>query len=88
MKATVLDTVTGLTVVVDGPCSWEWYCNNWSCDCNRDRWGALEDTGICLGAKRFLVVAVEFTSEEGQYTLEELNNEYPKELLKMHGICS
>ena len=102
MKATVLDTVTGKTAVADGPRSWEWAENNWSCDCNRwNLFPELEeeqlndpDFGVCKGGKRFLVVAAEFNrllDEDGgpidyDYTLAELNSDYPDELLRAHGI--
>jgi hypothetical protein len=93
MKATVLDTVTGVTVVHDGPCSWEWHINNWSCDCNRgnlfDYYDDPED-GICHGGKRFIVIAAEFDIESDrmdyEYTLDELNADYPVELLRKYGI--
>ena len=83
MKATILDTKTGETMTVDGPRSWEWAENGWSCDCNRNPWGV--DTGkpdgVCEGAERFLVVAAEMKDpEDYEYTLEELNKEYPEDL--------
>ena len=95
MKATVLDTVTGQTRIYDGPCSWEWYENNWACDCNRgtlfDYYDAPE-AGICQGGKRFIVIAAEFDIEademDYEYTLAELNEEYPHELLQKHGIIT
>jgi len=88
MKATVLDTVTGKRIVKDGIRSFEWACNNWSCDCNRQLlFGIDEGDGICIGGKRFLVVSAEMNdSEDDDYTLEELNSEYPVELLIAHGI--
>lgn len=84
MKATILDTVTGKKMTVDGPRSWEWAVNNWSCDCNRNRWDV--DTGkpegVCGGRKRFLVVAAVMNNpDDYEYTLSELNNGYPEELL-------
>jgi hypothetical protein len=85
MKATILDTKTGLRRTVDGPRSFEWAENNFSCDCNRNLWQA--DTGkpqgICEGRERFLVVAAEMNDpEDYEYTLSELNDGYPPELLK------
>lgn len=91
MKATILDTKNGLTAVVDGPRSWEWYENNYSCDCNRNPWNAEidDETEFCGGCKRFLVIAAEMNSpDDDNYTLFELNHEYPKELLIKHGIIS
>lgn len=89
MKVTILDTKTGLKEIVDGVRSFEWAENNFSCDCNRNLWNA--DTGkpigICEGSDRFIVVAAEINSpDDYEYTLEELNKEYPKELLIAHGI--
>lgn len=89
MKATILDTKTGLRQVVDGPRSWEWAENNYSCDCNRNPWDAEtgKPDGICKGHERFLVVAAEMNHpEDSEYTLSELNADYPPELLKAHGI--
>ena len=83
MKATILDTVTGEMKTVDGPRSWEWAENDWSCDCNRNLWDV--DTGkpesVCEGCERFLVVeAVMDDPEDYEYTLDELNGGYPAEL--------
>lgn len=91
MKATILDTKTGLKATIDGPRSWEWVENNYSCDCNRNPWNA--DTGkpdgICEGCERFIVVAAEINSpDDSEYTLEELNKGYPKELLRAHGVVT
>lgn len=89
MKATILDTVTGLKQVVDGPRSWEWAENNYSCDCNRNPWNAQVEQfdGYCIGCKRFIVIAAEFNSpDDDHFTLGELNEDYPRELLIKHGI--
>lgn len=82
MKATVLDTVTGQSKEASyNMGSWNWYEGNWSCDCNREAIFSIEsDTGFCLGGKRFLVIKAEFEKDEVEYTLDELNEEYPKEL--------
>jgi hypothetical protein len=85
MKATILDTVTGKTLTADGPRSWEWADNNWSCDCNRNLWGidTGKPKGLCEGAERFLVVdAVMDDPEDYPYTLDELNAAYPESLRK------
>jgi len=85
MKATILDVKTGKKMTVDGPRSFEWAENNWSCDCNRNPWNAEtgSDDGRCEGAKRFLVVAAEMNDpDDYEYTLEELNADYPDELRK------
>lgn len=89
MKATILDTKTGLRQTVEGPRSWEWAENNYSCDCNRNPWHAEtgKPDGVCEGCERFLVVAAEMNDpEDYEYTLAELNTGYPPELLKAHGI--
>lgn len=87
MKATILDTETGLTGTQSASI-WSWTEGNWSCDCNRDMWCVLEDTGHCAGAKRFLVIATQPEEEdEGDTpTLREANYQYPDELLQKHGI--
>ena len=89
MKATILDTKTGLRQTVEGPRSFEWAENNYSCDCNRNPWHAStgKPDGICEGCERFLVVAAEMNDpEDYEYTLMELNACYPPELLKAHVI--
>lgn len=89
MKATILDTKTGLYQTVEGPRSYEWAENDWSCDCNRNPWQAEtgKPDGICEGNERFLVVAAEMNDpEDYKYTIAELNEGYPPELLKAHGI--
>ena len=89
MKATILDTKTGETRTIDGPRSWEWAENNYSCDCNREIMFGHDDgaSGICMGGKRYLVIKAEFNDpEDYDYTLEELNGDYPRELLREHGI--
>lgn len=88
MKATILDTKTGLIKVVDGPRSFEWAEDGWSCDCNRDLWNVTHNEDEC-GTNRFLVIKAEMNDpEDYSYTLEELNECYPIELLKAHGIIT
>lgn len=88
MIATILDTQTGETRIVDGPRSFEWVENNYSCDCNRGNEfdHEDEDTGFCKGGKRYLVIKAEFNAGDYECTLEELNSDYPEELLRKHGI--
>jgi len=38
MKATVLDTVTGKTEIIEAS-HWCWSDGHWSCDCNRHEYG-------------------------------------------------
>ena len=82
MIATILDTVTGEKITVNGPRSWEWAENNWSCDCNRNYWeSSIVKSDVCQGSERFLVVdAVMDDPEDYGYTLDELNEGYPLEL--------
>lgn len=87
MIATILDTRTGLIGTKQGVRSWEWAENNYSCDCNRNLWEADDNPGICKGCTRFLVIKAEFNDpEDYEYSLVELNEEYPVELLQLHGI--
>jgi hypothetical protein len=90
MKATVLDTKTGKVLERDGPRSWEWAENNWSCDCNRElMFGGKPIGGVCDGCHRYLVVKAEMNdSEDYEYTLAQLNSGYPAELLATHGISN
>ena len=69
-------------MTVNGPRSWEWAENNYSCDCNRNPFGVETGApeGVCE-AKRFLVVAAEMNDpDDYNYTLDELNEDYPEEL--------
>lgn len=86
MKVTMLDTKTGAThETADEYDPYWWAEGNGSCDCNR----AIQmgvDTGkpirICQGAHRFLIIA----ASDLTYSLKELNEDYPPELLEKHGI--
>lgn len=85
MKATILDTQTGQTHIIDGPSCFEFAENNWSCDCNRNPQGC----GDVCESNRFLVVAFEPTlTGDEDWTLAQLNQDYPAELLAAHGIHS
>ena len=84
MKAKVLDVVTGETEWRNGVSSFQWAHNNWSCDCNRYDYDEFEST--CQGCMRYLVIGAEFDKDEVEYSLHELNIEYPEELLIKHGI--
>src|SRR5688572_30141470 len=91
MKCVVLDTVTGKTETQSGIDAWQWAENNWSCDCNRVHDGIEMDgeDGVCFGSKRFLVIDAINETEADElrgYSLEDLNQYYPKELLQKHGI--
>jgi hypothetical protein len=90
LKATVLDTVTGVKKIKDGPRSSDWHEGNYACDCNREIIFNIvmeEEESICIGCKRFLVVNAEFNDpDDYKYTLRELNDGYSEELLKKHGI--
>lgn len=75
MIATILDTVTGKKMTITGIHSFEWADGNWSCDCNRNPFGA--DTGksndVCQGQERFLIVEAVMDPNDYEYTLDELN---------------
>lgn len=84
MRATILDTATGETAIDDRPDTWYWTDGNGACDCNRElRFPevpgvrAHNDTGICQGAQRYLIVA----ADTDLASLEELNSNYPPDLL-------
>jgi hypothetical protein len=93
----ILDTVTGERVKTKANHSPYWWAEgNGSCDCNRGDRFDLDETawpdghvtvpdcsgGLCSGAKRFLIVAVE--GDMGGYELWEFNEEYPPELIEEH----
>ena len=88
VKAIILDTKTGKTAETNGPRSWEWAENNYSCDCNRQIiFGIYEHDGICKGGKRFIVIHAEFDDPaDYEYSLSELNSDYAPELLREYGI--
>ena len=84
MKAIVLNTITGSTKEVNNISSFNWAENNWSCDCNRDYFDHFndeDDDGYCVGCNIFLVIKAEFEKDERKYSLLELNEDYPKEML-------
>ena len=84
MKATILNIETGETATVDGPRSSQWAEGNWSCDCNRNAFHAPEEgpENICKGARRFVVIAATFDDPEDEpFTLEELNADYPPDVV-------
>lgn len=83
MKATILDTVTGVTKECSEQSSFQWAENNWSCDCNRMSYFDVpdDDSCLCKGGVRFIVIKAEFEEDEQEYTLAYINSEYPEELL-------
>lgn len=90
MKVTILDTRTKKKTAIDLPynATW-WYEGNGSCDCNRAIFSKVDLTYQnknqrleCLGCHRFLITAI----ESNEYSLIELNEDYPYSLLKKHGI--
>lgn len=91
MICTLLDTKTGEKVRAVSAVeitAYGWTDGNWSCDCNRKVFFGFKDNGlgICEGAKRFIVIDVEYDKGEPRYTLQELNADYPPEMLNKHGI--
>ena len=98
MKVKLIDTETDKTCIVDerseedgSPLfdAYWWSEGNGSCDCNRSIYCGVDDLddpdyGICRGGKRFLIIE----ADTDEYTLAELNNEYPEELLKKYGILA
>ena len=80
MKATLLDTATGETLVSFGISAFNWTQNNFSCDCNR---AALFDNEneICSRI-RYIVVGAEIEGDDvcDAAYIAELNAGYPQEL--------
>jgi hypothetical protein len=87
MKPTLLDTETGerRESCSDFDDYW-WAEGNGACDCNRRLlFGLSEDPSrenTCEGCHRFLIV----TADKSAYSLRELNEGYPEELLRQHGL--
>lgn len=76
-----LDLKTGKKAKDSGISEFELTENNWSCDCNRmTAFGLSNDSGVCDGCKRFIVISVvkEITDElfDEEYTLKHANAEY------------
>lgn len=83
MIAIVLDITTGDMMTFEGIHSYEWAEGDWSCDCNRGLESEDSETcGTCLGCHRFLVVHFKMEPGGYEYSLEELNEDYPEELLQ------
>lgn len=89
MKLTMLDTKTLAKLdFEDGGDAYWWAEGNGSCDCNRATrmlGGEAVENEILSKAcvsERFLIVAC----DDPGYTLAEMNDGYPKELLAKHGI--
>ena len=93
LKLTLLDTQTGETVGVESQFSAFWWAEgNGSCDCNRviyfptakeeleaaqrQAHPELKEWQSLCGCERFLIVS----AETEEYTLDELNSDYPKAL--------
>lgn len=97
MTCTILDTVTGIRH--EDP-TWDyspfwWLDGNGSCDCNREIFcdADAEDTGVCKGAHRYLIVAFKPGLDKhgnledlSEMNLKRLNVDYPEELLRKHNI--
>jgi hypothetical protein len=87
MKVVLMDSVTSKTVVVPGIATWNWHKGNWSCDCNREDYFDVDShdgamSGTCLGGVRFVVVQAEKEdADDYNVSLEELNADYPAELV-------
>lgn len=84
MRIKLLDTLTGETTESCDYDAFYWADGNGSCDRNRESYFGVESpsTGFCLGGKRFLIIEADTTD----YTLAELNSDYPDDVLKIHGI--
>ena len=80
ITVTILDTQTGLTGTNNQFSAYWWAEHNGNCDCNRSLMiDDDEDISPC-GNKRYLIVASDSTS----YTLTELNEDYPQELVEKY----
>ena len=82
---TVLDTKTGERTIVKSPYAPYWVNGHGCCDCGRNFAPTTEpDPETPCGHERFLVVHDTYQ----KYSLLELNNRYPTELLTKYGITS
>ena len=80
-RVTLWDAISGATVTVDSTENlWWWTEGNGSCDCNRADFfpdvEVLDDTGYCVGCKRFLVVSAAPPLD----WVVDANDGYPAEL--------
>lgn len=85
MIVTLLDTQTGKTHVTGNDYDAYWWADgNGSCDCNRALQMGVSlpesNDNLCIGSKRFLII----DSDDKAYSLAELNDNYPSELLSKH----
>jgi len=87
VKVTLLDTATGATLETGDEYDPYWWAEgNGSCDCNRAIRMGVETgkpEGICEGSHRFLIVS----ASDKTYSLKELNEDYPTELLRAFRIA-
>ena len=90
MKVKLLDTETGNTVESEGISTFSWTENNYSCDCNRELlFGNDTNSGYCLKCNRYIVIEASVELDiDYPATLEELNQDYPKDLLRKYGILA
>lgn len=78
---TVLDTVTGKTATEAGLMGYWWAEGNGSCDCNREILFDIHTSGdTCINCERYLIIKHDYPN----YTLNELNSDYNKELIDKH----
>jgi hypothetical protein len=75
-KLVLIDTQTGEKVSIKSKeDAFYWAEGNGSCDCNRELlFGKDTNNGHCLGSKRYLIIESDYEN----YTLDELNEDYPK----------
>ena len=96
MQVTILDTQTGIIKTDNNESFDYWAEGNGACDCNRailfdlqehldqklrlEHPELLQWQSLCFGCTRFLIIQ----ASSGEYSLEELNADYPKELCQHH----
>jgi hypothetical protein len=86
MKLELLDTQTEEKKEIEtGADLYDWAEGNWSCDCNRGLYFKKDPRmEPSCGHSRFLVTKILGNPE--RYSLRDLNDGYPEELLKKYSI--
>lgn len=80
MKVEYLDLATGRVAEDSGISEFDLTDGNWSCDCNRAiPFDGMNDSGVCDGCKRYIVIAVESEPMDDPFDVSEVIKEANRE---------